>query len=228
MVSFLLPTRGRPDNVKRFIRSVKATAPREFPNFEFLLRIDDGDLSMCGFPCDYEGAAIRLFARARKERRANLFDELVPYARYELLWALGGDDMVFRTAGWLERVRRHVADGCMVVYGRDGIQDVRLPTWSFVTREWIAALGHISPTDLFYSCYLDNWMLEVAGGAHLLAYDPEIFIEHLHVNVGKAPDDATYAERRVRDKDDRRIYAETALLRIQEVERLRAWARATR
>lgn len=100
---------------------------------------------------------------------------------------LCGDDVIFHTAGWDERVReafRSVPDRIVMVYA-NAVSDPR-PVLPFVSREWIEAAGFV-PDDL-QGWFADEWIWSMAADVGRAIRLPDVVIEHQQLG-----DDATYA-----------------------------------
>jgi hypothetical protein len=138
------------------------------------------------------------------------------------------DDLIFRTPHWDTIVKTHINSmPCPIglVWGDGGTGRPRtridhtntkwaniaaLPTWFFVTKEWISVVGYFLPP-YFYKDYADTWYLhlisnlEVKGyGAHVHYLENDLMIEHMHPSFGKAAMDETY-------EDTNRRYSNTGI-----------------
>jgi len=113
-------------------------------------------------------------------------------AQYEVV-GLFNDDTRMRTQGWDDLVLRHLQGKLGLLYGRDGIQDARLPTHPFISSRIVAAVGFIQPKELFHY-YGDNFWAELLGPLGLLSYCPDLFTEHLNAGVYGLGKDATTRE----------------------------------
>jgi hypothetical protein len=134
-----------------------------------------------------------------------------------------GDDIVFKTKGWDDQVRRAFAafsDRLVFVHGNDGVYGPKFGTHGFLHRRWVEALGYMSPP-YFSSDYGDTWMNEVANAINRRVYLPFV-TEHLHPMAGKAEWDQTHKERLERGKQDNveAIYRDLAPQRAEDVRKL--------
>ncbi|MDZ7742993.1 MAG: hypothetical protein U5Q03_14975 [Bacteroidota bacterium] len=112
------------------------------------------------------------------------------------------DDIRFRTPGWDAMVRTAISqydDRIVYVYGRDGINDEAMATHGFMHRRWYEALGYFTWPE-FTSDYGDLWNHTIAEKLGRLHFIPELYTEHLHPAVGKAPVDETHRERIERER----------------------------
>lgn len=189
----LVPTRSRPQNVAPIFRAWEATGAREVADLYFIVDMDDMAFK------DYE-AAIRPAGWAhfvvmpewkplvpKLNRTATVFTE-------HRAIAFMGDDHLPRTQMWAHMlIEDHVrADGPRIVYGQDGFQDRRLPTWWSMDSRIVRALGQMVPSGVQH-LFCDNAVKELGERSNTLFYDERILIEHMHPFAGKARPDAQYA-----------------------------------
>jgi hypothetical protein len=124
------------------------------------------------------------------------WNELADGQKYDILM-MCADDLRFRTTGWDDEVVRAFEqwpDRIGLVYTDDGIHGRNLATHSFVSRQWIEAVGFYLPKQLTGD-FVDNWLHRLAASIGRVTYLPRVYIEHLHPIVGKAQMDDTYAYR---------------------------------
>lgn len=220
MISLLIPTRNRPEWVERMWRSAVATAEGEV---EFCFYFDDDDLTS-----EVVWGAFKANGAATKGERLVLseaWNRAYELASGEILMH-ASDDIVFRTPGWdrfITETFDRFPDRLVFVYGSDGYQDERLGTHGFLSREWVETVGYFVPP-YFSSDFNDLWLHEVAGMIGRRVYVPEVFIEHMHPDAGKAQWDQTHLERKERHRRDRPdlLYRSLASEREADAEKLRA------
>lgn len=218
MISILVPTRGRPGNVERLLRSALETARTEV---EFIFYVDDDDPSSRDV-IDRHGAVAIVGPRVVL---SEMWNRCWERARYDVAMHCG-DDIVFRTDGWDDRVLTEFdrfPDRIAFVHGDDGIQEGRIGTHGFLHRRWIETVGYFVPP-YFSSDYNDLWLSEVADALGRRVYLPDVYTEHMHPIAGKGELDQTHRERlerHVRD-DVGTLYASLAAQRAADVAKLRA------
>jgi hypothetical protein len=199
----LVPTRSRPQNLERLVRAWHETGA--FGGADLILGIDVDDARFGGYVD---------FLRAHPEVRVIQLDKWAPLVpklnlmatmsagRYPLL-AFMGDDHIPRTPMWAHMlIADHLRPGSGIVYGRDGIQDRRLPTWWSMDGRIIDALGRMVPAPVQH-LYCDNAVKKLGERADQLGYDDRILIEHMHPVAGKAEMDAQYVRVNRRQQYDR-------------------------
>jgi hypothetical protein len=133
--------------------------------------------------------------RGPRRRLSELWNEMA-VGEYDI-FTMCADDVRFRTRGWDDEVRAAFArwpDRIGMVYGDDGVHGPRLATLSFVSKQWIDAVGFYLP-DTMTGDFVDNWLHGLAASIDRVTYLPQVYIEHLHPVVGKAQMDDTYAYR---------------------------------
>lgn len=192
----ILPTRARPDNIKRFLDIGKPIEP-------VYLLLDDDDPKLK----EYEQIEGVSFIISHNEKKGigylmNKAFELMPNEPY---YAIFADDCVPETPGWDIKLKNACKNG--IAWGADGIQNDRLPTHCFIDGGIVRKLGFIAHPALKH-CFIDDcWKLvyDVIGGKYL----PDIIITHHHYINGKAIKDETYANQPPLE-EDQKVFAEIA------------------
>lgn len=108
-----------------------------------------------------------------------------------------GDDVIFRTPGWDERIRDTLATAG-IAYGNDLYFGAGHPTGVFMSRSIARALGWLALPVCRHQ-YVDDGWKAIGEGLGVLRYRPDVVIEHVHPAYGKGEWDATYRE--VYDED---------------------------
>lgn len=189
-ISILVPTRNRPNNVRRLISSILDNA-QEPNQIEILFYVDEDDDT---FPDDILKQNIRKIVGPRLWLSLmhnilyfNCRGEIIMYA---------GDDVVFGSQRWDEIVRNEFNkfdDKLILVYGNDkGWHVGNIAIHGFLHRNWVNLLGYfISPMRNSAS---DMWHTENAKKLGRLVYVPSLIIEHIHYRQGdgNAEFDPTY------------------------------------
>jgi len=194
--SIICPTRNRITNLIRFISSVDNSVSDK-SKLEYMFYVDSDDSMTQTF----------LAANREQDSRVNIvvgeriifsqmFNEIASRSTGDILF-MTGDDILMQTKNWdllVEEEFNKVKDKLLVVSTRDGIQNEKIATHSFIGRPWIETLGYLT-LGIFPGDYVDNWLTDVARGVNRLVYRDDIFVEHLHPNVGKGQLDSTYTEK---------------------------------
>lgn len=218
MISFLVPTRGRPEMLLNFVTSVLLTAAK--PNgIEFIVRLDNDDPS-------YDSWEFLPQVKIEYGERKNLA-QLYEWERAsgEIL-VMGADDVVFHTKGWDTKVLAEfekVPDKILLVYGDDGNPNnaTANATMPFIHKNWIKAVGRYLPP-YFSGDFIDTWLTALADGVGRKV-KIDIYTEHLHPAFGKREQDQVD-----KDKWEKHFsgnmpqkYLDTEPERLEEIEKLK-------
>lgn len=104
-----------------------------------------------------------------------------------------GDDHLPRTLDWHLAIEGlHTYTGTSIAYGKDGFQDIKLPTWWTMSSEIVQSLGRMVPADVQHM-YCDNSVQVLGIESGCMRYMPQVMIEHMHPVAGKAKMDEGYA-----------------------------------
>jgi glycosyltransferase involved in cell wall biosynthesis len=224
VISLLLPSRGRPDNVRRLVESVRETASQP-NNVEIVVAIDDDDPELMRYlhPGLYSVQS-QVFSTERTTL-SEYWNLAYKKASGDILGHMG-DDIVMKTPGWDTIVTEafdQYPDKIVLVYGDDGDPThANFGTHSFVSRRWVETLGYMCPP-YFSSDYNDTWLNELADGVGRKHRVP-ILTEHMHFALGKGTLDLTHAQRLVRHWEDdvTGLYESKADERARDIEKLKA------
>ncbi len=225
--AIVLPTRKRPDELKRLVNSVMETADN--PNkieFCFYIDPDDNISKDCIEELIANNKSIKYISSDKNPTLSEMWNIALELSTADIIMHCG-DDIVFRTKSWDTIVKSKMSvykDKIVLAYGNDGYQGANLATHSFVYRKWIEASGFWLPP-YFVSDFNDVWLDVVAKGIGRSVYIPEVFTEHMHYVVGKAKVDETTQLRleRHRKYNPKAIYNEKAPEREAHMQRLREY-----
>lgn len=223
MISLLVPSRGRPDQLIEMWHTAIETAD-DVDDLEMIIRVDEDDHSYDFLRSRGARGQIRWVAGPRI-LMSDLWNETWKIARGDIFMHCA-DDIRFRSPGWDLRVKYQfdkIPDRIAFIHGRDGVHDESLGTHGFLSREWTDVVGTFLPP--YFSCdYNDTWLDDVAREINRKIFDGEIFTEHMHPAVGKGPMDQTHLDRLDRDRQDNntQLYRDLASIRAQWVTDLQA------
>jgi hypothetical protein len=214
-ISILCPTRGRPEQVKNMLASLRETS---IVMPEVMFYVDDDDDT---FPHPQLGAGVRIISGPRI-LMTEMWNRCAEAATGEIM-LLSGDDVLFKTKGWDDQVRRAFAafpDRLVLVHGDDGLHGNRFGTHCFLHRAWVDAVGYFSPP-YFSSDYGDTWINDVFNALDRRIFLP-IVTEHLHPLAGKGKWDKTHQERLERHKRDNveQLYKDLEPQRIADIKKV--------
>src|ERR1022692_5035805 len=167
-ISFIIPTRGRPESLLRLCNSIRA-ATRHLELLEVVLVVDRDDEPSVRF--QYEGLNIRKVEVAPGLAMGSLNIAGYRAATGKYLMLLN-DDIVLQTPGWDEQVMeafRNYSDGMVLVHVNETIFGARLCTFPFLPRAFCELAGGICPEEyLRYRIEIGraarsvNWLVESA------------------------------------------------------------------
>jgi hypothetical protein len=222
VISLLVPTRGRPANVKRFLDSAAETAGGEW---EAVFYVDADDPTLTETCEAITGRQNTCVVVGERIVLSAMWNKCADRAWGDILGHMG-DDIVFSSPDWVPMVEAQFDssdDKILFVHGRDGCHDARFGTHGFVHRKWMETLDYFVPP-LFSSDWNDQWLNDLANALDRRVFLPGLYTRHMHYVFGLADRDATYAEREQRGAQDNvmQLYRDTAHLREQDIAKLRA------
>jgi hypothetical protein len=180
-LSLIVPTRGRPRQLRGFLDSVAATAYHP-ERLEVLLVIDDDDRESAAV--DHPRLHIRRVVGRRGRTMGKLNDEGFRASRGDRVM-LANDDVVVRTRGWdatiLDALRRF-PDPFVLVHVNDTLIREHLCVFPLVSREFCELAGGICPTE-YLRYRIDDHIEDVfnilaAVGERRTLYFPDVVFEH--------------------------------------------------
>lgn len=201
-LAIIVPTRGRPDNIRKVISAWDFTNAWDVA--DLVLAVDADDPEIEGYrkivtefndEAPDGSTALALIEVATWVPMVHKLDDaarfLVRSGRY---FAVGfaGDDHLPRTINWAKTYLAALRElGSGMVYGDDGYQGEKLSSEWAMTTDIVAAWGRMVPAPVEHM-YCDQALLEVMSDAGATRYLPHIQIEHMHPFAKKAPTDDQY------------------------------------
>ena len=231
-ISLLCPSRGRPNDMERLIKSVAATAT-EPSRVEIMLYVDDDDPEKINYLVSHKN----LSTDPKVGRLLNvdlLVDEplTTPLINYILadraqgdILVITNDDQIFVDNNWDVRIDEEAAkfpDDIYCMWFNDGRYQEKICTFPILSRKWVDTLGYIEPF-LFEHFNCDLWTWQIGQMIDRLHYIPDILVEHLHPDTGKAEADET-TERNLkggRPDRDRAVFAKFERYRVLDASLLK-------
>lgn len=203
MIRYLVPSRGRPANVRRLREAWRAT--RTSPDTQLFVIVDDDDETRNEYVGDHDASDDARCFLITSPIRGGLGPILNEWGTRLAKFNLGGvadppeaigfmgDDHVPRTPRWdvelLTSLRELGRPG--IVYGNDLLMGANLPTAVLMSGVIPRRLGFMAPPGCQHM-YLDNFWRDLGTALGAIRYRPDVVIEHVHPVVGKAPHDAQY------------------------------------
>lgn len=208
-VCVIVPTRGRPASVRRLMEAFASTGA----SADLWLGVDDDDETAEDFSESGTWGDVDLIVTVspRTSMVGTLNAIAVQAADIYDIVGFMGDDHLPVTDCWDKRISNSL-NRTGIAYGNDLMQGQNLPTAVFLTADIVRTLGYMVPPT-FAHLYADNVWKDWGQGIHRFTYLPDVIIEHLHPQAGKAEWDENYG--RVNggamwehDADAYRVYCE--------------------
>jgi len=189
----VLPTRGRPESVRRFLAGFEVTATLPADLAVVADEDDQPTLDALAGLRTWDWLDVQVIPRACTSAKVN--HAAMPGALTHRAVMFLGDDNVFVTEGW-DRAVMDALDGMGggMVYVNDlgERENIIACNWA-VSSAAILALGYLDYPGCSHYC-VDNVLWEIFGALDRRRYLPDVIIEHRHPLFGKAPEDALYSE----------------------------------
>ena len=142
-------------------------------NVEVIFYLDFDDPTKEQYP-----DAITLIGMERSVKSINLMGEI---ARGEV-FLLIGDDVVFKTPGWDEKILKSVPEDKIALFSFDDGRGEKGESHPHpaITRQWYKTLGYIAWPE-FKHWAVDSWLVDISKRINRLIYLEDILIHHMKV-----------------------------------------------
>lgn len=194
-LAVIVPTRSRPQNVAPILEAWAKTGAYGVADLWWILDADDDTLPKYMKALSGISGHAKLHVVPTWKPLVPKLDASTVGLRKEFGYrylAFMGDDHIPRTEMWAHMlIEDHATRSTAIVYGRDGIQDERLPTWWSMDGRIIDRLGRMVPAPVQH-LYCDNSIKMLGWRINSIDYDDRILIEHMHPVAGKGEMDAQY------------------------------------
>ena len=206
----VLPTYGRPENLRRFVKAYKetnATLP--------ISVVFNADNAFCYNDIETPPHWKRISAPVGS-RLGDIFKLMFKKYPNDTYYGMVADDVLPETERW-DTIMAEACQPDKIVWGMDGIQNARLPVHPFIGGDLLRKLGWWACPGLKH-WYVDNVWKCVADALDCGVYMPEVKMTHLHYINGKAALDRTYRSQPDTIVDERvcRQYMETSFVPLME------------
>jgi SAM-dependent methyltransferase len=200
-LAVIVPTRGRPENIRKVIAAWDFT--NAWDAADLILAVDADDPELPGYRAlfeehrhpDTDNPLFSLQIESTWRPMVHKLDRVaVAVAESRKYFAVGfaGDDHLPQTIDWAKTYLTALHEmGTGLVYGDDGYQGRNLCTEWAVTSDVVRALGRMIPAPVEHM-YSDVSILDLMEGAGAARHLPQVRIEHMHPIVGKAENDEQY------------------------------------
>jgi GT2 family glycosyltransferase len=185
-ISIIVPTRGRVEQLQRFLKSVQLNAARP-DALEVIIVVDDDDEPSKHVTLQGLRTKTVEVPRGLTMGSLNMAGYRASTGSYIML---ANDDVIVRSPGWdaaAEAVFRSFADDIVLVHVNDGIFQEKLCTFPFLTRRFCEMAGGISHEG--YRRYrIDDEIYNVFNllavlGHRRIVYLPDVLFEHQNFSV---------------------------------------------
>lgn len=197
-ISLLMPTRGRPRLVNRFLNYlIKNT--KVLSNIEVVFYFDEDDESRH----DIDHSNLKIVKIIGHGQSMGGYNSACLKSASGQIIFLVNDDMVIQSFGWDEKIleaHSQFPDGIYLAYGNDLIKKGTLATFPILSKKTCDLLIDPFPQE-YQGSLIDAHIfdifkrLEKLGHRRIMYIDSVIF-EHMHYKVGKADMDSTYLRRK--------------------------------
>jgi hypothetical protein len=221
-IDLLVPTRKRPHHLAELLESIRKTAERPERIAVYFYVDEDDKVTVPYLAQPHKKQPLLRWVQRPRVILSRCWDSLWHISTGDIIMH-AGDDIVFTARGWdtaLTQAFNEEDDPFWLVHGPDGIQNEKLATHSFTSREASNAVGYFVPP-YFPALYNDTWLTEVYSRLDRVKYVPAVAIEHMHFSKYPERWDETYAEPRKPQNDQRRKAG--IIWQVTEDERI-AWA----
>lgn len=188
----IMPTRGRPESVKRFARCYVETQASE--PLTMVIDHDDKSYDKLELPPQFTVKVMPPHGGI-----GDCFNAMLEEHPDEVVYGVVADDVVPQTPHWDQLLKT----ACLpfgLSWGNDGVQGEKLCTHPFIAGDLARAIGWIAyPKTKHW--FVDNVWKDIAIGVGHAAYLPDVHTPHFHVMNGKAELDETYMNQPSRERD---------------------------
>lgn len=182
----IIPTKGRPLSLKRFIETYHATAAT-LP-IHVVFDADDAHYyNNIETPAHWKRLSV-----PPRISLGGIFDKIFKKYPNEPYYAMVADDVLPETSGW-DVIMAELCQPDKIVWGCDGLQNERLPVHPFIGGDLVRKLGWWSAPGIKH-WFVDNVWKNIADALNCGLYLPQVKMTHLHPANGRAALDRTYRE----------------------------------
>lgn len=197
---FVIPSRGRPQNIRRLIDAVEKTSSG---GYRFMLMLDYDDPSLGGYPKADELPV--QWERMVQDRRSlsSIYNTAFVSLPKQKWYGIFADDVEPQTQDWDKKLVEAAGSNGMA-FGDDGIGS---PTHFVLGGDLVREKGWLALPGL-QRLYIDTVWRDIAFSRGVLNYLPDVHLIHLHPSVGKGMMDATYKKSPEIKASDKQCYEE--------------------
>lgn len=182
----ILPTKGRPENLRRFVKAYKDTNAT-LPISVIFDASDAYRYDSIDTPSHWRRISVYSGVRL-----GGIFDRVFKKYPNEPYYGMVADDVLPETSGW-DVIMAELCQPNKIVWGCDDVQNENLPVHPFIGGDLVRKLGWWACPGLQH-WYVDNVWKAIADALDCGVYLPQVKMTHLHYVNGRAAMDRTYRE----------------------------------
>lgn len=201
-ISIMLPTRKRPDMLRKSIQSLIDTAS-SMDGIELLLAIDSDDEITRDFlnnelvpELNEKNIAMRAFTFERLGyKRLNEYSNYMSresFGEWVILW---NDDAIMKTKNWDKKIMKYSGQ-FKVLRFKDNHNEHPNSIFPCVPRDWICLFDTLSPHQV-----TDSWVSQIAYIAGVMQNCHEVYVHHDRFDLTGNNKDEVLQEREFLDND---------------------------
>jgi hypothetical protein len=207
-LAVLVPSRGRPENLRRLIETVHRTA---HARTHVIAGVDEDDPRLKDYIELRNTVTLPSDTIHTSAQRLNLVEWTNRLARLThgsyRYYASLGDDMIPKTPGWDAKLIGAIEEdfgGTGIAYPWDGIRD-DIPEAYVISADLPLALGWVMQPSLKHF-YNDNVWADIGHGAGCIRQLRGVVIDHANVGTGRAVADQTAYDNGTKIAGDKAAY----------------------
>lgn len=204
----ILPTKGRPSNLRRFISAYTDT----YATIPIHVIFDAEDAHVYN-TVDTPSHWKRVSAPSGS-CLGDIFSLIFKKYPNESYYGMVADDVIPETSGW-DVIMAEICQPNKIVWGADGLQNENLPVHPFIGGDLLRKLGWWAAPGLKH-WFVDNVWKNLADSLECGVYLPQVKMTHMHYINGRASLDRTYREQ-PNHGDDQRSYQEFMSKRFPDI-----------
>jgi glycosyltransferase involved in cell wall biosynthesis len=197
-ISFLLPTRGRPDLLKRLFQSIVDTT-NDLKNVEIILCLDDDD-SQSQRIDDPRLNIVKLIGT--KSTMGDYNTKCLNRSVGDIIILLN-DDLTIETSSWdkiISDLALTVPDDIFMAYPNDTESRGRMCTFPIMSRKTCEILSNPYPQE-YEALYIDQHIFDIFIRLKLLGKNRMFYLDHVifrhnHFSNGGVRSDASYSRKK--------------------------------
>lgn len=182
----ILPTKGRPESLRRFVRLYNATTAT-LPIFVVFDADDAYKYDNIIIPSHWKRVSVPTGTPI-----GGIFERIFKKYPNEPYYGMVADDICPETSGW-DVIMAELCQPDKIVWGCDDLQNEKLPVHPFIGGDLIRKIGWWAYPGLKH-WYVDNVWKHIADTLGCGIYLPQVKMTHVHYINGRSQYDRTYRE----------------------------------